>query len=239
MLSYWQILNYIWVPVLAMIAGATIASIWRPSASFRGGIQHFAAGVVTLVFTAELFPVMQRSGDVLKVVAGFMAGIICMYLIKWLIHSFEESSSIQSGSLSVVVIIGADLLVDGLLISIGFATDSSTGLLLTIALTLEILFLGIAAAATMKDSARSNLVIISTIILLGLLVIIGSFLGFLILHWGAQALHVFIFSFGAAALLYLITEELLAEAHEGKSSAFLCSLYFLGFISMFVVGQIA
>ena len=46
-------------------------------------------------------------------------------------------------------------------------------------------------------------------------------------------------SFGASALLYLVTEELLVEAHEEPETAALTGAFFLGFVVLLVVEMIA
>lgn len=42
-------------------------------------------------------------------------------------------------------------------------------------------------------------------------------------------------SFGAAALLYLVTEELLVEAHETKDTPLITSSFFLGFLILMLL----
>ena len=44
--------------------------------------------------------------------------------------------------------VGIDILIDGLVLGIGFAAGAKQGLLLTGALTLEVLFLGLALASS-------------------------------------------------------------------------------------------
>lgn len=46
-----------------------------------------------------------------------------------------------------------------------------------------------------------------------------------------------VLSFGAAALLYLVTNELLREAHEERESAFATAMFFVGFLTFLVVGM--
>ena len=45
-------------------------------------------------------------------------------------------------------------------------------------------------------------------------------------------------AFGVAALLYLVTEELLVEAHEGKETPAQAAMFFLGFILLFVIDML-
>lgn len=46
-----------------------------------------------------------------------------------------------------------------------------------------------------------------------------------------------VLSFGLAALLYLVTEELLREAHEEHETAVATASFFLGFLVFLVVGM--
>ena len=46
-----------------------------------------------------------------------------------------------------------------------------------------------------------------------------------------------VLAFGCAALLYLVTEELLVEAHETKDTAFATSMFFVGFLLFLLLGM--
>ena len=46
-----------------------------------------------------------------------------------------------------------------------------------------------------------------------------------------------VLSFGAAALLYLVTAELLREAHEERESTSATAMFFVGFVVFLVVGM--
>lgn len=48
-----------------------------------------------------------------------------------------------------------------------------------------------------------------------------------------------VLSFGAAALLYLVTEELLVEAHEVPETPLTTAMFFLGFLVLLVIEIIA
>ncbi len=45
-----------------------------------------------------------------------------------------------------------------------------------------------------------------------------------------------VLSFGAAALPYLVTEELLVKAHEVKETPWITSAFFPGFIALYLIG---
>ncbi len=66
-------------------------------------------------------------------------------------------------------------------------------------------------------------------LVLGVLLFCGSAFGNTIVGISGP-LTVRILGFGVAALLYLVTEELLAEAHEVEDTPFVTAMFFLGFL---------
>lgn len=59
--------------------------------------------------------------------------------------------------------------------------------------------------------------------------------GALLLDGASTTLLAAVLAFGAAALLYLVTEELLVEAHEGEETPLLTAMFFLGFILIYAL----
>lgn len=46
-------------------------------------------------------------------------------------------------------------------------------------------------------------------------------------------------SFGVIALLYLVTEELLVEAHEKRDTPFVTALFFVGFLGLLLFEEMS
>jgi zinc transporter ZupT len=78
-------------------------------------------------------------------------------------------------------------------------------------------------------------------------VLVGSgVLAVLVLLWAVASaavlsplpstLQMGVLSFGVAALLYLVTEELLVEAHEVAETMWAAALFFVGFLLFLVLG---
>jgi ZIP family zinc transporter len=49
----------------------------------------------------------------------------------------------------------------------------------------------------------------------------------------------FVLSFGLAALMFLVTEELLVEAHEEPETPLSPAMFFVGFLLFLIVGMVA
>ncbi len=88
-----------------------------------------------------------------------------------------------------------------------------------IALTIEMGFLSLTFAASLKKQKHS--VFLVSILLPPLSLWLGGFIGATTAAAVARApaMHVALISFGIAALLFLVTEELLLEAHDAVSKS--------------------
>ena len=124
------------------------------------------------------------------------------------------------------------------LVGLGAQLGSTQALILTIALTLEILFLSLSLAAELNDrglSARRAALICTA---LGMSTAVGAIAAAAILSGVGPAVLAFVLAFGAAALLYLAVEELLVEAHEEAETALLGAMFFAGFLAIYVLAEL-
>ncbi len=132
-----------------------------------------------------------------------------------------------------------DVTVDGLLIGIGFAAGAKEGILITVALTLELLFLGLAVAAALGGTGVGRGRVLGTIAGLAALLVVGATVGTLALGGLTGAALEVVLAFGCAALLYLVTEELLVEAHEVPETDAITVAFFAGFVLLLVIDMLA
>ncbi|MGH6753791.1 MAG: ZIP family metal transporter, partial [Bradyrhizobium sp.] len=197
--------TYTLIPALAVVLGAAVAVWRRPSPAFAGAIQHFAAGVVFAAAAGELLPDIKHRQSVWAVILGGAAGILLMLLIKRL----GETSK---GTAGLVVMVAVDIFIDGLVLGIGFAAGAKQGFLLTVALTIEVLFLGLSVTGVLAESIRQPARVLAIVAGLAILLPVGAAFGIPVSYLPNFWIAAF-FSFGLVALLYLVTEELLVEAH--------------------------
>lgn len=235
---YWQAISYSLIPVIAAVAGAVLAAFRPPGPRIRSGLQHFAAGVVFAVVAVELMPDIMRQHKPVPVVIGFTLGIGAMLGIRSITRRAEEKNRPNEGSLPAAMLaaIGLDILIDGFLIGIGFAAGAKEGRLLTFALTAELLSLGLALAVTLRETGTRYGKIVMTVTLLSLLLIVGTVLGETVLSRIPETWTEVVLSFGLAALLFLVTEELLVEAHEVPETPAITACFFSGFLLFVVLG---
>lgn len=234
-----SVLLYAFVPVVAALVGALVSAFRPPRPTIRSAIQHFAAGVVFSVVAVELMPDILRQHQPVPVVIGFAVGIGTMLGLRAITRSVEEGSPSGSRvSKPFLAAMGTDLLLDGFLIGLGFTAGAKEGKLLTLALSAELLALGLATAVTLLNAGLNRTRSVAITGALALLVPGGALLGAVLLHGiSATSLEV-VLSFGLAALLFLVTEELLVEAHEVPETPFITGTFFAGFLLFVVLGMI-
>ena len=216
---------YTLIPATAAIAGSVVAVNTRPGPSLVSAIQHFAARVVFAAAAGEILPDVMHRGSPLATVIGVAVMLLVKQLEKW-----------AKGPVGLLAAIGIDILIDGLVLGIGFAAGPKVGLLLTIALTIEVLFLGLTVAAELGESVRSRTRIVTITAALALLLPIGALLGTPVALLPDPILTGF-FAFGLIALLYLVTEELLVEAHETPDRPWVTAMFFAGFLILLLLEE--
>ena len=141
--------------------------------------------------------------------------------------------------LGLLVAVGVDLVIDGLLVGLGAVLGATQGIILTIALTLEILFLSLSLGTELAEAGLNRAQSAATVVGLALLTAVGAVGGAALLADAGPATLAVVLAFGAAALLYLAVEELLVEAHEQTETTTLAAMFFLGFLAVYVLGEIA
>jgi len=237
------VLKFAAVPAIAVVTGGALASIGAPGPRLRSAVQHIAAGVLFAALGTELLPDVMHRALPWMTLLGFSLGVACMLALKALAQRLEArpdktapASTSRTARLpvSLLLVSGIDILVDGLLIGISFAAGERQGLLLTIALTLEVAFLGVATASAIEGE-RATRRVIGASVLFATLLMVGAGVGSFFLQGASIATLDVVMSFGMAALLYLVTEELLTEAHEVPETAALTAMFFVGFVALLMI----
>ena len=241
-----RVLGFALVPSLTLLLGGGAALFWKPSAAWRSAILHFAAGVVFSVVAVELLPDIVKQHAPLEVALGFGLGVGAMLGVRVVTQKIEKAApdapaqGAQSSVLPLGLLLGiaVDIALDGFLLGIGFAAGAKEGALLALALAGEVLALGITLSTELRglSIARGRIVAILTAI--AALFLLGADLGATLLHGLSGEWLELVLSFGLAALLFLVTEELLTEAHEEEETPLLTLAFFGGFLLFLLLGMV-
>lgn len=224
------------IPAVVALLGGILAAVWTPSHQARSLIQHFAAGVVLAALAVELLPEIEREhAPSLVLIACFALGSLFMYGIKLWTMRLERQAQLVGASAGVgsglLLATFIDVATDGFIIGAGFAAGGQTGTILALGLSVELLFLGLALASGATLGRR--IIILSGA--LGITVLLFALLGTVLLSGASHAVVGGTLAFSAAALLYLVTEELLIEAHEVQEKPVATLVLFGGFLAFWSI----
>lgn len=225
-----QAVAFTLIPVAAVLLGSLVAVTRRPSDAVISAMQHLAAGVVFAAAAVEILPQVMHEGSPVATFIGGAIGIVVMLSLK----AIEGRAK---GPIAMLSAVGVDILIDGLVLGLAFVAGGKAGLLLTIALTLEVLFLGLTVTTELGETIRSKVRIVAITVGIALLLPIGAALATPVALFPPIVIAGFL-SFGLMALLYLVTEELLVEAHEKPDTPLISAMFFIGFLGLLLIEEI-
>ena len=212
----------------ALIFGAALAGFRAPSPTLRSTIGHLASGVVCGVVAAELVPEILQNGQPLALSIGFILGASLMISVEGISNKVFKSQ----GNMGFLLATGLDVTLDGALIGFAFAIGTSVGGLLVLAFVLELLALGLAVGGRSGQLNREASLgtALRTACGLALPVVPAAAVGCLLLASAGEGLRAGLMGFAVAVMLYLVTEELLKEAHETDDRPIATAAFFSGFL---------
>ena len=221
------------IPAAVAMLGGLLAVIWHPTQHARSLIQHFAAGVVLAALAVEVLPEIGREHAHPWVLIGaFIFGCLFMYALKlWSIRMEHAAPTTNTWNYGLILATFIDVAVDGLIIGAGFAASAETGFVLALGLSVELLFLGL---ALVSDTLKGWRVVLMTA-LLAATVLASTLLGNYMLAGASVDIISAVLAFGVAALLYLVTDELLIEAHEVEEKPSSTLWLFAGFLAFWSI----
>ncbi len=221
-----QAVAFTLIPVAAVLIGSLFAVSKRPSDALVSAMQHLAAGVVFAAAAAEILPQVMHEGSPIATFTGGALGIVVMLSLKAL-------EGRASGPIAMLGAVAVDILIDGLVLGLAFVA----GVLLTIALTLEVLLLGLTVTTELGETIKSKARIIGITMGIALLLPIGAAIATPVATFPPVVIAGFL-SFGLMALLYLVTEELLVEAHEKRDTPLISAIFFIGFLGLLLIEEV-
>ena len=225
-----QAVAFTLIPVVAVLIGSLFAVSRRPSDAFVSAMQHLAAGVVFAAAAAEILPQVMHEGSPIATFTGGALGILVMLSLKAL-------EGRASGPIAMLGAVAVDILIDGLVLGLAFVAGGKAGVLLTIALTLEVLFLGLTVTTELGETIKSKARIIGITMGIALLLPIGAAIATPVATFPPVVIAGFL-SFGLMALLYLVTEEPLVEAHEKPDTPLISAMFFIGFLGLLLIEEV-
>jgi len=119
--------------------------------------------------------------------------------------------------------VGIDLVIDGLLVGLGATLGSQQGLVLTSPCPSRSCSWRVSVVAQLLEQGQRRARAALVAGCLGLLTAVGALAGAALLGGASRTTLAAVLAFGAAALLYLVVEELLVEVHETDETPLLAA----------------
>lgn len=232
--------RYAGLPVIAAMVGTLIGSFYRIGPKGLSHLQHLAAGIIFSVVSVEILPdVIHRQNPTLLTV-GFSTGVAFMLVLAHLSSHGEEDANVGMNRplpMALIAGIAVDVFLDGLILALTIHTLSSAGRLLSMALAVELLSVGLTMTGSLRKMKRSRLFIFLLNLSVFSMLAIGTLVGMIGLPYLPDSALDLVLSFGLAALLFLVTEELLVESHREVDTHISTVLFFAGFLVFLLLGQ--
>jgi ZIP family zinc transporter len=230
-MTIWITLLYALAPTLAIPAGAWLIG-WRPPTPlWRSILLHFAAGGLIAVIAMELLAEFEDRSPV-AVAIGILSGTLFMGALQSITERIERSSG--RTPVGFIAVVAVDFAIDGLLLGVALHHDSSFGLVLAVALTLEDLVTGLSvASAIVETMPAGSMLRIMALLALGFPA--GAIIGAVVGGMLTGPAYAAVLAFACVALLFLALEELLKEAHEMVERPWVTSTLFLGLLAFLLL----
>lgn len=237
MASLGEVVLYMLIPAAAALAGGAVALAGEPRQAVRSALHHAAAGAIFAAAAAELVVELVAKHRITALIVGFAAGAVLMLLVGAAADRLERRGQGAARAAGFLAAVGIDVFVDGVVVGIGFAIGRSSGVVLVVAFALEMLFLGVSAALELRSTGAGRLGVVAAPAFLALLLILGSIAGHYLGHLSGFGFDAVV-AFATAVLVYLVTEELLVEAHaerEEGETPLLAAAFFVSFLGILVL----
>jgi len=224
------------LPAAVMLIGGVLATFWNPSTALIAMVQHLAAGIILAAVTVEVFPAMQGAGVAPALLIGsFTAGVLFMYAVKLFGERLEAGNSTRSlqqrFNFGLIITVFIDAALDGVTIGAGFAAGEKVGFALAIGLSAEMLFLSMSLISDTINGARALAISAG----LSVAILLSAILAYYFLSAMPGDNIAIVLGFSCAALLYLVTEELLIEAHAQAEKPYFMLVLFAGFVGFWAI----
>ena len=225
------------LPAISMALGGLLGSRIRPGKRFRAVVAHLVGGLVLGIAATDLMPAASNSGHPVALAIGFCLGFSLLLVINAVLE--EPHDSPEHGRprpmLLLMLPFLVDSLIDGLVVGISSeAAEQQWVIPVAVALEMGLATLGLGTllgrgAGRWRSALSGKLMAVTYLIGLSTSLSITS---------GLQGPALTgTLAFGTAALIYLVVEEVMKEAHaRGEDDSGLVNVaFFIGLLCIWLL----
>ena len=209
------------LPAAANFVGGALAEVFRVSGRVLSLALHLAAGIVLAVVGIELMPrALEAQPPWIPLLAFVAGGAVFIALDKavGVVQARLGGGAKQASALAIFGGVSIDLFSDGIMIGTGTVLNPALGLLLALGQMPADVPEGFAAVATLRKAGvprRSRLLMSAGF---SIPVLAGAALGYLALRRAPEVVTLSVLAMTGGALVAVVVEEMITEAHEGDTS---------------------
>jgi ZIP family zinc transporter len=241
--GYLLVLALAALPAAGNFAGGLLAEAFDVSRRALSLALHLAAGIVIGVVGLELLPrALDASAPWVPLLAFVAGGALFLGLERAIGYAkgrVGDGDDDDVGPLAIFSGVAIDLFSDGVLIGTGTVVNPALGLLLAVGQVPADVPEGFAAVATLRASGvprRRRLLLAAGF---ALPVLAGATLGYFALKDAPDLVTLSVLALTGGALVTVVVEEMVPEAHEGETSrwgavALTAGVALFGAISVYV-----
>ncbi|WP_031511330.1 ZIP family metal transporter [Streptomyces megasporus] len=208
------------VPAAANLAGGVLSEVLPSSGRLLSAALHLATGIVIAVIGLELMPRALEADPAWAPLLAFIAGAGLFLGVDRFAGHLQARSASGGSAAPYAIYSGTalDLFSDGILIGTGTVIDPTLGLLLALGQAPADLPEGFATTAALRRARVSRRGRLISAAAFALPVLTGAALGYLALRDAPDLLTLSVLAFTGGALLSVVIEEMIPEAHEAAES---------------------
>lgn len=198
---------------------------------------HLAAGIVLAVVGLELMPEALTATPVWVPIVAFVAGGVFFIGIEHLIGFVQgrlAPDRRSTGPLGIFSGVSLDLFSDGVMIGTASILNPSLALLLALGQVPADVPEGFAAVATLRRAGVRRRTRLLMALSFTLAILAGAALGYFALRGAPEVVTLSVLALTGGALMSVVVEEMVTEAHEGETSL-LGPLFLTGGFGLFAL----
>ena len=223
-----------------MVLGGLLGSRLRPGKRFRAVVAHLVGGLVLGIAAADLMPAASDSGHPLALAIGFCLGFSLLLVINAVLEDPDDNSeqSRPRPMLLLMLPFLIDSLIDGLVVGISSKAAGQQWVIpVAVALEMGLATLGLGTllgrgAGRWRSRVSGALMAVTYVIGLSVSLVITN---------GLQGPALTgTLAFGTAALIYLVVEEVMKEAHaRGEDDSGVVNVaFFIGLLCIWLLDSV-